>query len=454
MGKILKLKVRQHLMAENSVSGTPMHVQEDVRLMYEMGLDAYRFSISWSRLIPDGRGAINPKGLEYYNSLINELRHYGIEPHVTLYHFDLPQSLEDAYGGWLSSQIIEDFKAYAEVCFREFGDRVKYWTTFNEPAFTVFGYDWGSWPPQRCSFPFGWGNCTAGNSKVEPYIATHHVLLSHAEAVSVYREKFQEKHKGLIGLALFTAWFERMTNTTKDFVATQRTLIFQFGWFLDPIVYGDYHSLIKEMVGSRLPTFSKQQSKKLKASFDFIGVIHYNTFYVSDAYWPPGERDYPRDMLSTVSELRDGIPIAKLAPSGLAIVPWGMQAILEYFKQQYGNPPVIAYENGYATANNESLSLLDALNDQPRVDYLHDYLGSLLSAIRNGSNAQGYFVWSFVDLFEFLYGYEFRYGLFFVDFKDEKLKRYPTLSARWYTEFLKGSKHIDFVEEKACSHTQ
>ncbi|KAH9329023.1 hypothetical protein KI387_001131 [Taxus chinensis] len=370
------------------------HYKEDVLLMYEMGLDAYRFSISWSRLIPDGRGAINPKGLEYYNSLINELVAHGIEPHVTLYHFNLPQSLEDAYGGWLSPQIIEDFKAYTEVCFREFGDRVKHWTTFNEPAFIVFGYDWGYWPPQRCSYPFGLsGNCSAGDSKVEPYIGTHHVLLSHAEAVGVYREKFQEKQKGFIGLALFTSWFVPMTNSTKDIIATQRMLDFQIGCYIDPIVFGDYPSLMKETVGSRLPTFSKQQGKKLRASFDFIGAVHYSTLYVSEAYWPPGERDSIRDSLSTLSR--------------------------------------------YATANNEALPLSDALNDQPKADYLHSYLESLLSAIRNGSNAQGYFVWSLLDVFEFLYGFELRYGLFYVDFEDKNLKRYPTLSARWYSEFLK-----------------
>ncbi|GLJ45453.1 hypothetical protein SUGI_0957180 [Cryptomeria japonica] len=120
------------------------HYKEDVRLMFKMGLDAYRFSISWSRLIPDGRGAINPKGLEYYNNLINELILHRIQPHVTLYHFDLPQSLEDAYGGWLGPIIVEDFRAFAEVCFREFGDRVKYWTTFNGPnAFSMLSYDIG-----------------------------------------------------------------------------------------------------------------------------------------------------------------------------------------------------------------------------------------------------------------------------------------------------------------------
>ncbi|GLJ20679.1 hypothetical protein SUGI_0376720 [Cryptomeria japonica] len=123
-------------------------------------------------LIPNGRGAMNPKGLEYYNNLINGLIFHGIQPHVTLFHFDLPQSLKDAYGGWLSPRIVEDFKAFAEVCFREFGDRVKYWTTFNEPnAFPPLSYDIGWWPPQRCSYPFGFGNV------VQEILRRNHILL-------------------------------------------------------------------------------------------------------------------------------------------------------------------------------------------------------------------------------------------------------------------------------------
>ncbi|KAH9329022.1 hypothetical protein KI387_001130, partial [Taxus chinensis] len=206
------------------------HYKEDVRLMFKMGLDAYRFSISWSRLIPDGKGAINPKGLEYYNNLINELILHGIEPHVTLYHFDLPQSLEDAYGGWIDPQIIEDFRAFAEVCFREFGDRVKYWTTFNEPnAFPSLSYDSGWWPPQRCSYPFGLHNCSAGDSTVEPYIVAHHILLSHAETVKLYREKFQAKQKGFMSIVILMMWIMPLTNSSKDIAATQRTFDFQNG---------------------------------------------------------------------------------------------------------------------------------------------------------------------------------------------------------------------------------
>lgn len=425
------------------------HYKEDVALMSEMGLDAYRFSISWSRLIPDGRGVVNPKGVEYYNNLINELILHGVEPHITLYHFDLPQSLENAYDGWLNPQIVKDFKAYAEVCFREFGDRVKYWTTFNEAnAFPILGYDLGVWPPQRCSYPFG--NCSAGNSTVEPYIVGQRVLLSHAATVELYREKFQSKQKGSIGISIYAPWYVPMTNSSEDSAATQRILDFLYGWIIEPVIYGDYPSSMKKIVGSRLPSFTKQESEKLRGSFDFIGLMHYTTGYGSDApsYRDLTPRDFVEDMLATASEYRNGIPIGELAPTGLPIVPWGMQAILEYFKGHYANPPLIIYENGYGRSNNESLPLADALNDKPRAAYLHDYLQSLLAAVRNGSNARAYFVWSFVDTFEFLYGYTIRYGLYYVDFKHRDLKRYPNLSVRWYTHFLK--RYTDHQPVRSC----
>ncbi|GJN38518.1 hypothetical protein PR202_gb27568 [Eleusine coracana subsp. coracana] len=187
---------------------------EDVKLMHEMGLDAYRFSIAWPRLIPDGRGDINPKGLEYYNNLIDELIRHGIEPHATIYHFDLPQVLQDEYNGFLSPRFIEDFTAFADVCFKNFGDRVKRWVTLNEPNIEpIGGYDFGTQPPRRCSYPFG-KNCTGGNSSTEPYIVAHHALLAHASAVSLYRNKYKATQGGQIGITLIGLWTELLLDVT------------------------------------------------------------------------------------------------------------------------------------------------------------------------------------------------------------------------------------------------
>ncbi|RCV12448.1 hypothetical protein SETIT_2G270500v2 [Setaria italica] len=206
------------------------HYKEDVKLMHAMGLDAYRFSIAWPRLIPDGRGEINAKGLEYYNNLVDELILHGIQPHATIYHFDLPQVLQDEYGGLLSPRFIEDYTAFAEVCFKHFGDRVKHWVTLNEPNIEPIGsYDQGSQPPRRCSYPFG-KNCTGGDSSTEPYIAAHHLLLAHASAVSLYRNKYQPIQGGQIGITLLGWWHEPATNTSEDAAAASRMNDFHIGW--------------------------------------------------------------------------------------------------------------------------------------------------------------------------------------------------------------------------------
>ncbi|KAL5762793.1 hypothetical protein ACOSP7_019057 [Xanthoceras sorbifolium] len=172
--------------------------KEDIALMKEIGLDSFRFSISWSRILPQGKisGRVNQQGVDFYNNLINELISNGIEPFVTLFHWDLPQALEDEYGGFLSPKIVKDFGEYADFCFKEFGDRVKYWVTLNEPnLFSEFGYATGELAPGRCSIYIE--NCSSGNSAIEPYIVTHHLILSHAIAVKLYRKKFQAASRAL-----------------------------------------------------------------------------------------------------------------------------------------------------------------------------------------------------------------------------------------------------------------
>ncbi|XBI67902.1 hypothetical protein VPH35_047174 [Triticum aestivum] len=189
--------------------------KDDVKLMADTNLEAYRFSISWSRLVPNGRGAVNPKGLEYYNNLINELVKHGIQIHVMLYHLDFPQVLDDEYGGWLSPRIVEDFTAFADVCFREFGDRVSYWTTIDEPNIgPIASYDSGIFAPGRCSDPFGITKCTTGNSTVEPYIAAHNMILAHASATRLYREQYQAVQKGVVGINVYSFWTYPLTNST------------------------------------------------------------------------------------------------------------------------------------------------------------------------------------------------------------------------------------------------
>ncbi|XP_042517813.1 beta-glucosidase 11-like isoform X1 [Macadamia integrifolia] len=408
--------------------------KEDVQLMVDTGLEAYRFSISWSRVIPNGRGSVNPKGVHYYNSLINELLSHGIQPYVTLFHYDVPQALEDEYGGWLSRKIVKDFTAYADVCFREFGDRVSYWTTMNEANVLVLGgYDSGTFPPGRCSSPYGL-NCTRGNSTTEPYIAAHNILLAHASAARLYKKKYQAKQNGVIGLNILTSGLVPLTNSTEDVRAAQRVHDFIHGWFLDPLVFGDYPETMKKNVGSRLPFFTPYQSKLVKGSCDFFGLNHYSTMHIKDnpVSLKMTQRDFHEDMAVKSSEQG---PL----PSGqFPIDPAGLQSVLEHLKQVYGNPPVFIHENGQMTNRNASLDAY--LNDTSRVEYLEAFIGGLLQAMRNGSDTRGYFVWSFMDLFELFDGLKSSFGLYYVDFNDPDLKRYAKFSAHWYSNFLKGKK--------------
>ncbi|KAF8006476.1 hypothetical protein BT93_K0696 [Corymbia citriodora subsp. variegata] len=388
--------------------------KEDVQLMAETGLDAYRFSISWSRLIPHGRGPVNPKG---------------IQPHVTLYHFDLPQELEDEYGGWVSRKIVEDFTAYADVCFREFGDRVRYWVTVNEPnIFSIGGYDQGIVPPKRCSPPYGF-DCTKGNSSSEPYLAVHNILLAHASVAKLYREKYKVKQQGFIGLSVYSFGIYPLTNSTEDLTAAQRAYDFFIGWLVHPLIYGDYPSTMKQNVGSRLPVFTPLESKQVKGSADFLGVIYYSSVIIEDK--PSSLEGEPRDFNQDMAiEFITNVNTSQFFET--PIMPEGLQQVLEYFKQVYGNPPLFVYENGQRTRRNANLQ------DTERIRYIQAHIGAVLDSVRNGSNMIGYFTWSFLDVLELLDGYKSSFGHYYVDLGDPDLKRYPKLSAHWYAQFLKG----------------
>ncbi|CAE6104818.1 unnamed protein product [Arabidopsis arenosa] len=399
--------------------------KEDVKLMVETGLDAFRFSISWSRLIPNGRGPVNPKGLQFYKNFIQQLVSHGIEPHVTLHHYDLPQYLEDDYGGWINRRIFKDFTAYADVCFREFGNHVKFWTTINEAnVFTIGGYNDGTSPPGRCS------NCSSGNSSTETYIVGHNLLLAHASVSRLYKQKYKEKQGGSVGFSLYAFEFVPYASSSKDDeIAIQRAKDFFYGWTLGPLTFGDYPDEMKRAVGSRLPIFSEEESELVKrlvrlhrdhALFSGFCRRHQSGTF---SFKKPGFL------------LRHGY-LRNISDFGYDIVPWAMESVLEYIKQTYGNPPVCILENGTPMKGKRDLQLEQ--KDTRRIEYLHAYIGAVLKAVRNGSDTRGYFVWSFMDLFELIGGYELSFGLYSVNFSDPHRKRSPKLSAHWYSDFLKG----------------
>ncbi|OIV93212.1 hypothetical protein TanjilG_27391 [Lupinus angustifolius] len=415
--------------------------EEDIQLMKDLGVDAYRFSISWSRIFPNGSGAINQAGVDHYNKVINALLAKGIVPYVTMYHWDLPQALEDKYLGWLSNEIINDFANYAEALFQKFGDRVKQWITFNEPhSFTVQGYDTALHAPGRCSIL---QLCKAGNSSTEPYIVAHNVLRSHASVADIYRKKYKKVQGGSLGIAFNVVWYENETDTQKDIDAAQRAQDFQLGWFLDPLMFGDYPSSMRSRVGDRLPKFSEAEATLLKGSLDFVGINHYTTYYARDNSTNivgAVLHDATADSSTISLPFKGTKPIGERANSiWLYIVPQGMRSLMNYINKKYGNPPVVITENGMDDPNSPFTSVKDALKDEKRIRYLNGYLSALLDSIKDGCNVKGHFVWSMLDNWEWTVGYSSRFGLYYVDYKD-KLKRYPKQSVEWYKNFLKRNK--------------
>lgn len=253
--------------------------EEDVKLMEAMGLKHYRLSISWTRIQPSGTGDANPEGLAFYNRLFDALIAAGIEPMVTLYHWDLPLALQVEHDGWLGGEfVVNAFADYAKICFENFGDKVKTWVTLNEPwCVSVQGYCSGEQAPGRSCNPW-----------TEPYIAAHNLLLAHASAVRVYRQHFKSVQKGRIGITLNSDWREPLPNSDhtkfmRNCEAAERTLQFFLGWFADPIFFGDYPQLMRVRLGDRLPVFTDAEKALVKGSVDFFGLNHYTTTYCEDS---------------------------------------------------------------------------------------------------------------------------------------------------------------------------
>lgn len=343
------------------------------------------------------------------------------------------------------------------MCFRSFGDRVKYWVTFNEPNLWVpFSYRKGKYPPNRCSVPFG--NCSEGDSEKEPFVTAHNIILSHAAAVHIYRTKYQKEQGGQIGFVLYCDWFEPFSNSTVDKLVAERALSFTIKWFLDPILIGKYPEEMKKELGTALPKFSWKDTEKLKNGLDFIGINHYASYYARDCISSLCE---PRDGGSrsegsySRTAQKNGVPMGELTPfEWLNVYPQGMEKMITYFKDRYNNTPIIITENGYGEPKDPSKAQEEYLNDVARIKYMEGHLNNVLVAIRKGADVRGYFAWSLLDNFEWLYGFRVKFGLYPVDFAT--LKRTPKLLASWYKQFISKHKVYGIVqkykrEKRECS---
>jgi len=399
--------------------------KEDVALLAEMGLKAYRFSLSWPRIQPGGKGKINKQGIRFYSDLIDALLDHGITPWVTLYHWDLPISLEFEHHGWLDPQMAGFFADYASVCFENFGDRVKHWITLNEPwVASILGYGYGIFAPGRAS-------------NVEPYHVAHQLLRAHGEAVRRYRDRFQAKQGGIIGMANNCDWREPRTDSEPDRAAAQRALEFFLGWFADPVHWGDYPEVMRSRVKDRLPRFSDRDRSLIKGSTDFFGLNHYTTFYATQA--EKGSED-EADFFSNAGIRSDQDvnyttdPAWDKTEMGWSVVPWGCRKLLEWIDRRYDRPAIVLTENGCALPDRLENG---SVHDEKRIEYHTEYLTACHRAIESGVDLRGYFIWSFLDNYEWTFGYSKRFGLHYVDFSTKE--RVAKDSAKWYADVIRNN---------------
>ena len=385
------------------------HMPEDVALMQGLGLKSYRFSISWPRVLPQGTGQVEPRGLDFYDRLVDQLLGAGISPNATLNHWDFPQALQER-GGWPNRDSADWFTEYARVVFDKLGDRVQYWATHNEPfVVALSGYGDGSFAPGIASFP-------------QAIAATHHLLLAHGRTVQLYR---QLGYPGQIGIALNLATFLPKTDQPQDEAAAKRIEMLINGLFLDPVFKGQYPPELINWLGDMWPEISADDMTVINQPIDFLGVNYYFSEIVN--YSP-----YGLLKLQTKPNVDPGWGITE---KDWGICPSQLTALLKHLKEDYGNPPVYITENGITFSDSPYEN--GFVDDQGRINYLRAHFQAAHQALLQGCDLRGYYVWSLLDNFEWADGYSQRFGLIRVDFDDPNRKRTPKASYVWYRDVIK-----------------
>ena len=365
--------------------------RDDVALMRTLGTNAYRFSISWSRVLPRGRGAVNPAGLDFYDRLVDALLAHDIEPMVTLYHWDLPAALDDL-GGWLNPDIAKWFAEYATVMFRALDGRVRMWATLNEPwVITDGGYLYGVLAPGH-------------RSRFEAPLASRHLLRAHTEAVRAYRAAGRHR----IGLVVNLEPKYPASDAPADRAATARADAYMNRQYLDPVVFGRYPEELCEIFGDAWPEWPSDELTFIREPIDFLGVNYYTR----------GVTRFDADnWLLQAAPVRQ--PRATYTETGWEVCASALTDVLVWVTRRYGNPPIYVTENGAAFFDPPMVDG-DRLADPLRVDYLRTHLTALHAAMAQGVDVRGYFVWSLLDNFEWAQGYSRRFGIVHVDFATQK----------------------------------
>lgn len=424
---------RSHKQADTKVaSDFYHHWKEDIDLMKELGLKAYRFSISWARIIPDGDGKVNQKGIDFYNQVIDYLLENDILPLVTLYHFDLPYALVEKYNGWESRDCAFAFERYAKVCFETFGDRVKYWQVHNEQNLMIR-------VDERMNI-----------YETDPYLADkmraqmdYHMFLAHALAVKACHQIVKD---GKIGTAISSTCTYPLTNKPEDVWSAKMNDWFKTNYCLDMYVYGEYPGYYMRYLKERniVPHMEEEDRKILKdAKMDFLGVNYYRTlcssYLPADEEHPIGSRVYRGNEVDfdQYGYCRDEKNTNLYASEyGAQIDPMGLRIVLNDYYQRY-RLPIIIMENGLGAV--DVLTEDGKVHDEYRIDYIREHLKACELAIEDGVELFGYCPWSVMDLLSSHQGFKKRYGFIYVDrddFEGKECKRIKKDSFYWYQNVI------------------
>ncbi|XP_015182011.1 PREDICTED: myrosinase 1-like [Polistes dominula] len=400
--------------------------REDISLLKQVGADAYRFSLSWPRILPNGfSNKVSKDGIKYYHNLIDELLANDIEPIVTLYHWDLPQILEDA-GGWLNPLVIDWFVDYARIAFKEYAPKVKKFITLNEPSDNcIHVYAMGIHAPGKLSL-----------HGIGEYICADNMLKAHARVYRMYQNEFKNTYNGSLGINVHSRNF--YPKHENDSESAKIAFQFAIGWILHPIYSekGDYPDLMKRMIAiksqqqgylrSRLPELDAYWINYIRGTSDFIAINHYTSVRVEQ-----GNVELEPSFYNDQGLIRDQDPTWEGTISvWLKIIPEGFGIILRKLAAEYNNPPMYITENGVSGQNTP--------DDDHRVTYFEKYLKEMLICIhRDKVNIKGYLVWSFLDSLEWERGYGEPFGIVYVNFTDPERKRTLKKSAHWWQKVIK-----------------
>jgi beta-glucosidase len=380
--------------------------EEDVRLMRELGLSSYRFSISWSRVLPQGKGTVNEKGLDFYRRLTDSLLANGIRPMITLFHWDLPAALDDV-GGWLNPDIAGWFADYGEAVFRALDDRVELWATLNEPwVVTDGGYLHGALAPGH-------------RNLFETPIASHNLLRAHGSAVQAYRA--MGRHE--IGIVVNIEPKDPASDSPEDLAATTRADAYMNRQYLDPVFFGRYPEEMREVFGEAWPDFPAADLEQIRQPIDYVGVNYYTRRVTrNDPSVLPLRANGVRQRQHTYTE------------TDWEVYPQGLADTLLGVRQRYGDIPLYVTENGAAFYDPPTAGP-DGIQDPLRIDYLREHLRVVHRLIADGLDLRGYYVWSLLDNFEWSLGYSKRFGIVHVDYATQR--RTPKASARFYAKVIR-----------------